>query len=136
MMAGWEGRSRTPRSGASSIPRRSAGSGRRRANGRGRSDAAADPGAGGLRSDADHRRARRRADARPVGACECQRREEPGGRRFFVNDLNGPLYILDKQSKQFTTYLDFNGVAGRSGLFQKLTFERNSRPASSASLRP
>ena len=52
-------------------------------------------------------------------------RDEPGGRRFFVNDLNGPLYILDKQSKQFTTYLDFNGVAGRPGLFQKLTFERN-----------
>ena len=26
-------------------------------------------------------------------------REEPGGRRFFVNDLNGPLYILDKQTK-------------------------------------
>ena len=23
-------------------------------------------------------------------------RDEPGGRRFFVNDLNGPLYILDK----------------------------------------
>ena len=52
-------------------------------------------------------------------------REEPGGRRFFVNDLNGPLYILDKQTKQFTTYLDFNGLAGRPGLFQKLTFERN-----------
>ena len=52
-------------------------------------------------------------------------RDEPGGRRFFVNDLNGPLYILDKQSKQFTTYLDFNGLAGRPGLFQKLTFERN-----------
>lgn len=52
-------------------------------------------------------------------------REEPGGRRFFVNDLNGPLYILDKQSKQFTTYLDFNGLGGRPGLFQKLTFERN-----------
>lgn len=52
-------------------------------------------------------------------------REEPGGRRFFVNDLNGPLYILDKQSRQFTTYLDFNGLAGRPGLFQKLTFERN-----------
>ena len=34
-------------------------------------------------------------------------REEPGGRRFFVNDLNGPLYILDKQKKTFTTYLDF-----------------------------
>jgi mono/diheme cytochrome c family protein len=52
-------------------------------------------------------------------------REEPGGRRFFVNDLNGPLYILDKQTKQFVTYLDFNGFAGRPGLFQKLTFERN-----------
>ena len=52
-------------------------------------------------------------------------REEPGGRRFFVNDLNGPLYILDKQTRQFTIYLDFNGLAGRPGLFQKLTFERN-----------
>ena len=39
-------------------------------------------------------------------------REEPGGRRFFVNDLNGPLYILDKKTKQLTTYLDFNGLAG------------------------
>lgn len=52
-------------------------------------------------------------------------RDEPGGRRFFVNDLNGPLYILDKQTKRFTTYLDFNGAGGRPGLFRKLTFERN-----------
>ena len=52
-------------------------------------------------------------------------RDEPGGGRFFVNDLNGPLYILDKKSKQFTTYLDFNGLAGRPGLFAKFTFERN-----------
>jgi mono/diheme cytochrome c family protein len=52
-------------------------------------------------------------------------REEPGGRRFFVTDLNGPLYILDKESKRVTAYLDFNGLAGRPGLFQKLTFERN-----------
>ena len=52
-------------------------------------------------------------------------REEPGGRRFFINDLNGPLYILDKDTKRFTTYLDFNGFAGRPGLFQRLTFERN-----------
>ena len=52
-------------------------------------------------------------------------RPEPGGRRFFVNDLNGPLYILDKATKRFTTYLDFNGLAGRPGLFQKFTFERN-----------
>jgi mono/diheme cytochrome c family protein/glucose/arabinose dehydrogenase len=52
-------------------------------------------------------------------------RDEPGGRRFFVNDLNGPLYILDKKTRQFTTYLDFNGPAGRPGLFPKFTFERN-----------
>jgi len=52
-------------------------------------------------------------------------RDEPGGRRFFVNDLNGPLYILDKQTKRFITYIDFNGRAGRPGLFQKFTFERN-----------
>src|SRR6185436_18217455 len=37
-------------------------------------------------------------------------RDEPGGRRFFVNDLNGPLYILDKQTKQLTPYLNFNGA--------------------------
>jgi hypothetical protein len=52
-------------------------------------------------------------------------RDEPGGRRFFVNDLNGPLYILDKQKKTFATYLDFNGRDGRSGLFPKFTFELN-----------
>ena len=50
-------------------------------------------------------------------------REEPGGhrkKRFFVNDLNGPLYILDKASGKFTTYLNFNGRDGRPGLFHKL----------------
>ncbi len=52
-------------------------------------------------------------------------RDEPGGRRFFVNDQNGPLYILDKETKRFTTYLDFNGEGGRPGLFRKFTFERN-----------
>lgn len=52
-------------------------------------------------------------------------RDEPGSRRFFVNDLNGPLYILDKRTKKFTTYLDFNGAGGRPGLFPKFTFERN-----------
>src|ERR1700752_4849430 len=44
-------------------------------------------------------------------------RDEPGGRRLFVNDLNGPLYIVDKQTKSFTPYLDFNGTGGRPGLF-------------------
>ena len=52
-------------------------------------------------------------------------RDEPGGRRFFVNDLNGPLYILDKRTKTFTKYLDFNGLGARPGLFQRFTFERN-----------
>jgi hypothetical protein len=51
-------------------------------------------------------------------------REEPGGgSRFFVNDLNGPVYILDKTTKKLTTYLDFNGRDGRPGLFHKFTFE-------------
>jgi hypothetical protein len=50
--------------------------------------------------------------------------EEPGGKqRFFVNDLNGPLYILDKVTKAVTTYLDFNGREGHSGLFRKLFIE-------------
>lgn len=37
-------------------------------------------------------------------------REEPGGNpeRFFVNDLNGKLYILDRTTRQFTTYLDLH----------------------------
>ena len=52
-------------------------------------------------------------------------RDEPGGRRFFLNDLNGPLYILDKQTKTFTKYLDFNGLAGKPGLFPKFTYARN-----------
>lgn len=49
--------------------------------------------------------------------------EEPGGgNRFFVNDLNGPLYILDKTTKQFTTYLNFNGRGSSPGLFDKFVF--------------
>src|SRR5258707_499886 len=32
-------------------------------------------------------------------------REEPGRKRIFINDLNGPLYILDKG--KLTTYLNF-----------------------------
>jgi cytochrome c553 len=51
-------------------------------------------------------------------------REEPGGAsRFFVNDLNGPLYIFDKKTKKLVTYLDFNGRDNRPGLFEKLTTE-------------
>ncbi|MGH9384598.1 MAG: PQQ-dependent sugar dehydrogenase [Vicinamibacterales bacterium] len=51
-------------------------------------------------------------------------REEPGAtNRLFVNDLNGPLYILDKKAKTLTTYLDFNGRDGRPGIFHRLSYE-------------
>lgn len=39
--------------------------------------------------------------------------------------MGGKLGILDKQAKTFTTYLDFNGLAGRPGLFPKFTYARN-----------
>jgi Glucose / Sorbosone dehydrogenase len=49
-------------------------------------------------------------------------REEVGGaKRLFISDLNGPLYILDKDTKKLTVYLDFNGNPGKTGLFRKLT---------------
>jgi hypothetical protein len=49
-------------------------------------------------------------------------REEVGGaKRLFISDLNGPLYILDKDTKKLTVYLDFNGNPGNTGLFRKLT---------------
>jgi hypothetical protein len=52
-------------------------------------------------------------------------REEPGPdrNRFFINHVGGPLYIVDKKTKQITAYLDFNGKAGRKGLFHRLVFE-------------
>ena len=49
-------------------------------------------------------------------------REEPGGRnRFFLCDLNGPLYIVDKTAKSFVVYLDFNGANGKPGLFKRFS---------------
>ena len=52
-------------------------------------------------------------------------REEVGGaRRFFVSDLNGPLYIVDKETKKFSLYLDFNGNAGKKGIFRRLTIQQ------------
>src|SRR4030095_3096354 len=51
-------------------------------------------------------------------------REEPGGaNRLFVPDLNGPLYIVDKDTKKLTVYLEFNGREGKSGIFHKLFME-------------
>ena len=50
-------------------------------------------------------------------------REEPGGRgRLFVSDLNGPLYMLDRRTRALTTYLDFNGRDGKTGLFERLPY--------------
>jgi hypothetical protein len=49
-------------------------------------------------------------------------REEVGGAmRFFISDLNGPLYIFDKAAKAFSVYLDFNGNQGKNGIFHRLT---------------
>jgi Glucose / Sorbosone dehydrogenase len=51
-------------------------------------------------------------------------REEPGGaNRFFITDLNGPIYIVDKETKKLTVYLDFNGREGHNGLFHRLFLE-------------
>ena len=48
-------------------------------------------------------------------------REEPGGAaRLFITDMNGPIYILDKKTKALTTYLDFNGIDDRAGIFDRL----------------
>jgi hypothetical protein len=49
-------------------------------------------------------------------------REEAGGStRFFISDLNGPLYIFDKATKRFSLYLNFNGTPGKNGIFRRLT---------------
>ena len=51
-------------------------------------------------------------------------RSDPGNDdRFFVLDLNGPLYILEKRTKAWTTYLDFNGRGERKGLFKRFSYE-------------
>jgi hypothetical protein len=50
-------------------------------------------------------------------------REEPGGTgRLFVNDLNGPFYIVDKRTRTVATYLDFNGRGDKTGLFERLPY--------------
>jgi hypothetical protein len=51
-------------------------------------------------------------------------REEPGGtKRFFISDLNGPLFILDTATKKQTLYLNFNGRGSQPGMFDKLTID-------------
>jgi hypothetical protein len=54
-------------------------------------------------------------------------REEPRARsakrRLFVNDLNGPLYIVDKDTGKAAAYLNLNGLAGQPGIFKKLAID-------------
>ena len=51
-------------------------------------------------------------------------REEPApAGRFFVNDLNGPLYIFNRKTLTVATYLDFNGRGVMQGLFDRLATE-------------
>jgi len=64
-------------------------------------------------------------------------REEPGGaNRFFITDLNGPVYILDKDNKKFTTYLDFNGHDGHGGFHVELDGAFDRRNFVNRRLRP
>lgn len=44
--------------------------------------------------------------------------------QFWVNDLNGPLYILNRQTRQFTQYLNFNGTGAATGLFDRFYFNQ------------
>ena len=47
-------------------------------------------------------------------------REETGGsHRWFLPVVSGPIYIYDKKTKAFATYLDFNGHGENRGLFKK-----------------
>lgn len=67
------------------------------------------------------------ADNAPYAARVNFLREEPGGglNRLWVCDLNGKLYLLDKTTKQFATYLDFQRnpaeLPGATGLFPAFT---------------
>lgn len=57
-----------------------------------------------------------------VARINFMRQEPVPNGRFFVNDLNGPLYILDRETKLPTLYLDLNGRDGASGIFERLGF--------------
>ncbi len=78
----------------------------------------------GLRVDAYHRVAGRTGQTDGMLSRVNTLREEPGGAgRLFVSDMNGPLYILDKDTRKFTPYLDFNGRDAQPGIFHRLVFE-------------
>jgi len=45
--------------------------------------------------------------------------EEPGAGRLFVAEHAGPLSIIDKNTRQAVTYINFNGSADAPGLFPR-----------------
>jgi hypothetical protein len=45
--------------------------------------------------------------------------EEPGGGRLFVAEHAGPMSIVDKNTRQVVTYINFNGSDGAKGVFPK-----------------
>jgi len=44
--------------------------------------------------------------------------------QMWVNDLNGPLYILNRETRLFTEYLNFNGTGEAPGLYDRLYFNQ------------
>jgi len=57
----------------------------------------------------------------PSARVDSSARSGQGG-SFWVNDLNGPLYILDADRKP-AKYLDFNGRGTNTGMFDRLPTE-------------
>ena len=82
------------------------------------------------RDDAHDGRSRRGGNSAGLLARISFTPEESGtsGNRLFVNDLNGPLYILDETRRKATTYLDCS--PGKLSLIEEdLTFARIARSA-------
>lgn len=44
--------------------------------------------------------------------------------QFWVNDLNGPLYIMNRETREFTQYLNFNGTGSNPGLYDRLYYNQ------------
>jgi hypothetical protein len=44
--------------------------------------------------------------------------------RMWVNDLQGPLYMLDRETREFNQYLNFNGTGSNPGLFDRFYFDQ------------
>lgn len=44
--------------------------------------------------------------------------------QMWVNDLNGPLYIMNRETKAFTQYLNFNGTGSATGLYDRFYYNQ------------